>query len=441
MKGRRISLDNKLVLEYKKKLTVQPFMPGNPTVVNYKMYKLTNKWLYIPNYFSEIGEVIENEVKECSFEMNTKPREYQINVIHEIISELKRNKSCIACLYTGWGKTFASLYIAHILGVKTLIIVNKESLLKQWEEQIIHFFGIKPGIIQGKSKNNEPNICIGMIQSISMKDYPADTFSDFTFTIYDETHHYCSKVFSEVFYKIGSMYNLGLTATIKRADRLDYTLNWFLGKIIVNVQLLLIEPLIKVYNYYEYLDDTLKFLPNGKVACPSTITNITQIMKRNTLILDLIKECYACDRNILVLTERKNHCDYIYTYLCNSYNVGKYYGGMKMEDLKKSNECKIIVATYQMASEGYNNPKLDTLILASPKVNIEQSVGRILRQQNKNPALVIDICDNLSVFNNWNKKRQAFYRSKKFKVEIENETEYTEKEIECIDITECLIND
>ena len=67
MKGRRISLDNTIVTEYKKKLTVQPFMPGNPSVVYYKLYKLTNKWLYIPNYFSEIGEVIENEVKECSF--------------------------------------------------------------------------------------------------------------------------------------------------------------------------------------------------------------------------------------------------------------------------------------------------------------------------------------------------------------------------------------
>ena len=129
MKGRRISLDNNLVSEYKKKLTVQPFNPGNNIPVFYKLYKLTNKWLYIPKYFSECGEVIENEEKESVFKMETKPREYQKNVISDIISELRINKSCIACLYTGWGKTFASLYIAYVLGVKTLIIVNKESLL------------------------------------------------------------------------------------------------------------------------------------------------------------------------------------------------------------------------------------------------------------------------------------------------------------------------
>ena len=69
-----------------------------------------------------------------------------------------------------------------------------------------------------------------------------------------------------------------------------------------------------------------------------------------------------------------------------------------------------------MASEGYDNPKLDTLILASPKCNIEQAVGRILRKKNENPALVIDVNDCISVFNNWNRKRLAFYKTKKFNV-------------------------
>ena len=69
-----------------------------------------------------------------------------------------------------------------------------------------------------------------------------------------------------------------------------------------------------------------------------------------------------------------------------------------------------------MASEGYDNPELDTLILASPKCNIEQAVGRILRKKNDNMPLVIDINDCISIFNNWNKKRLSFYRSKKFTI-------------------------
>ena len=194
---KRILIDNEL----KKKLTVQPYLPGSPIVVNYCMYKLDGKYMYIPKYYSKEGDNILNIHSLAEININTQPRDYQKSVINIIHTELLKNDSCIACLYTGWGKTFASLFISHLLGVKTLIIVNKETLLEQWKEQIIKFTGIVPGIIQGTKIDTEPKICIGMIQSISMKEYP-DSFSNFGFTIYDETHHYCSKIFSNVFFKI-----------------------------------------------------------------------------------------------------------------------------------------------------------------------------------------------------------------------------------------------
>lgn len=423
MKGRKVSINNNL----KKKLTVVPFIPGAPVPTSYTVYKSTNKFMYIPRYFNDDGELIVNEITPTKININSEPRDYQKNVIAEIHSSIIKNGSCIACLYTGWGKTFASLYVANLLKVKTLVVVNKQILLEQWSEQIIKFLGIKPGIIQGNNIDTSPNVCIGMIQSISMKDYSSDLFNCFSFTIFDETHHYCSKVFSNAFYKIGSFYNLGLSATLKRADKLDHVLEWFLFKPVVNVQLLIIEPEIHIYNFYEHPETTIKYLPNGKVNSPASITSITEINYRTEYILNLIKECYNCDRKILVLTDRKSHCDLIYTRLEKTYSVGIYYGGMKRENLKKSNECRIIIATYQMASEGYDNPSLDTLILASPRGNVEQAVGRILRRKNKNPALVIDINDCISVFNNWNRKRQSLYKAKKFKVLFKTEKVEEEK--------------
>ena len=95
-------------------------------------------------------------------------------------------------------------------------------------------------------------------------------------------------------------------------------------------------------------------------------------MRLDEFLLNFIKICYSSNRNILVLTDCKAHCDRLYRFLNANHSVGIYYGGMKQEDLKKSNECKIIIATYQMASEGYDNPKLDTLILASPKGNVNK---------------------------------------------------------------------
>lgn len=411
MKGRKYPENNEL----KKKLTVTPFMPGSPVPIKYALYKIENNFIYTPKHFSSGGTLIENDVNYCDIKINGKPRSYQVDAIETIHKELTINDSCLACLYTGWGKTFAALYIASLIGVKTLILVNKETLLEQWKEQIIKFLGITPGIIQGKTFNTLPDICIGMIQSISMKEYPSDAFDNFSFSIYDETHHYCSKVFSNVFYKIGSKYNLGLTATIKRADKLEHTLNWFLGDIAVNIELLIIEPKIDIYKFYEYPENTIKYLPNGKVNSAASITNVTENNDRDIFILSLIRECVSNDRKILVLSDRKAHCNKLMNVLnSENYSVGLYYGGMKKEQLQLSNTRKIIIATYQMASEGYDNPDLDTLLLASPKCNIEQAIGRILRKKNKNTPLVIDINDSISIFNNWNKKRLSFYKLKKF---------------------------
>jgi superfamily II DNA or RNA helicase len=330
------------------------------------------------------------------------------------------------------------LFISHLLGVKTLIIVNKETLLEQWKEQIIKFTGIVPGIIQGTKIDTEPKICIGMIQSISMKEYP-DSFSNFGFTIYDETHHYCSKIFSNVFFKIRTKYNLGLTATIKRADKLEYVLEWFLGRIAVDVKLLIIEPQVHIYKFYEYSDDTIKYNTNGKINSPASLTNITENQKRTDFIIKIIKEMYNDNRKILVLSDRKAHCEYIKGKL-NDLFVGIYYGGMKKEELKKSNECRIILATYQMASEGYDNPDLDTLILASPKCNVEQAVGRILRKKNNNEAIVVDINDCISIFNNWNILRKSFYKNKNFKVVNKNLEVNEVNEVNEV-VKECLIKD
>ena len=173
-----------------------------------------------------------------------------------------------------------------------------------------------------------------------MKEYPSDAFDNFSFSIYDETHHYCSKVFSNVFYKIGSKYNLGLTATIKRADKLEHTLNWFLGDIAVNIALLIIEPKIDIYKFYEYPENTIKYLPNGKVNSAASITNVTENNDRDIFILSLIRECISNDRKILVLSDRKAHCNKLMNVLNGeNYSVGLYYGGMK----KSSYNCQILV--------------------------------------------------------------------------------------------------
>ena len=63
----------------------------------------------------------------------------------------------------------------------------------------------------------------------------------------------------------------------------------------------------------------------------------------------------------------------------------------------KNGQARILFATYQLAKEGLDIPRLDRLVLATPtrnKVIVQQSIGRIQRPApGKTEALVLDIVD------------------------------------------------
>jgi superfamily II DNA or RNA helicase len=87
---------------------------------------------------------------------------------------------------------------------------------------------------------------------------------------------------------------------------------------------------------------------------------------------------------------------------------------MKQKDLDKSTEAQVLLGTFAMASEGMNVPTLNAVLLATPKSNIEQSVGRILRVKPEDRTvqpLIFDIVD--ATFNEcsgqWNRRRK-FYK-------------------------------
>ena len=424
-KGYKIPLDNehiKIVNECKKELFVCPFTE-NP--IKYPVFRISDKYLYIPKYYgiNKFGIPPPENIKEqigtpINYEFNSNLRDYQIEPACKIYKHLLQNGSGIASLHTGWGKTCMSLWIAHKLGVKTLIIVHTENLLNQWIEKIELFMNITKediGIIQGPNLQIDKKIVIGMIQSISMKEYPKDTFKSFGLTIYDESHHTPGRCFSKIFYKIGTKYNLGLSATITRADGLTKVIKYFIGDVIVNIKQNLLIP--NIYNHYTEIEPIeTKTMINGKLNMPHLIGELCKSFERNLEIVKIIKEKYSQNRNILVLTDRREHCLNLQRLLGNDYSSGLYIGSMKNTALQESNTKRVIFATYLIASEGYDNPKLDTLILASPKSNIEQAVGRILRQENENEPLVIDIVDSFSVLINMHSRRMKFYKQKKFNI-------------------------
>ena len=255
-----------------------------------------------------------------------------------------------------------------------------------------------------------------MLQSLSMKEYPSDLFNQFGLTIVDECHHISSEVFSQSLSKVITKYTLGLSATMERKDGLTKVFKWFLGDVLYKdkVQLdhsVLVKAIEYISNDSEFNETELDY--RGNPAFSKMITKLCNFSYRTEFILGILRSELEKnkDQQILILGQNKSILQYLYNNI--QYNkittVGYYLGGMKQDALKKSENCKIIIATYAMAAEGLDIKTLTTLFMVTPRTDIIQAVGRILRQKHKQP-LIIDFIDTHDCFKKQWSKRISYYR-------------------------------
>ena len=109
----------------------------------------------------------------------------------------------------------------------------------------------------------------------------------------------------------------------------------------------------------------------------------------------------------------------------NLASVGYYIGGMKESDLKRSETKQIVLASYSQSSEGLDIATLNAEFLITPKTDIVQVVGRILRAKHafSNP-IIYDFVDSHDVFQRQWLKRKAFYKKQNYKIVGINSAEY-----------------
>ncbi len=125
------------------------------------------------------------------------------------------------------------------------------------------------------------------------------------------------------------------------------------------------------------------------------------------------------ERQILILSDRKAHLEEMYRLAkeMGIESVGYYIGGMKEAKLKESEKCRLLLGTYPMASTGLDIPTLNAMVLASPKSDIIQSIGRIDRKKHENiQPIIIDCVDQFSVFESQARKRLDVYKKKGYEV-------------------------
>jgi superfamily II DNA or RNA helicase len=407
-----------------KELRVTPFTPGATfqRAEAFPVFLESPKRYYFPKHYGRehLGEAAETRLGKglelpatLTFTGSLKPIQKEIIAAFE--ASLPKSQGGIISVPCGYGKTVMALYLITLLRRKTIIVVHKEFLINQWRRRIQEFIpSARIGVIQGpKVEVDDCDIVLAMLQSVSMKEYPDSVFESFGFTIVDECHHIAAEVFSRSLPKINSWFSLGLSATPKRTDGLHRVFHWFMGPMVyylnkrsdANVQVRVIR-----YNCSDPAYCAEETTANGQVCVPRILNNVAGYWRRNEVIRELVKGLVEDNRKILILSDRREHLVTLEKLIQSFATVGYYVGGMKEAALDASEEKQVILGTYPMSSEGMDIPSLDSVVFATPRSNIEQSIGRITRKIHEQGAVAYDICDMFSVF-----KRQFFQRARVYK--------------------------
>ena len=434
--------------ELRNELTVKPnnSMPGYSCQVSYPVYRESTNKLYIPRYFGiekygEVSKINISKGKDININFNGSLFDYQVNIVDKYINHVGDSGGGLLDVEPGKGKTVMALNIISKIKTKTLVVVHKTFLMNQWKERIEQFIpSAKVGFIQGKTIDTEDkDIVIGMLQTLSTKNFSEDLINEFGLTVYDECHHLSAEVFSQVMIRINTNYILGLSGTMTRKDGLTKVFKWFVGPVVhkekSDVQQ---EVLVKALYFEDPDNDEYNNVETdfkGNPQYSKMISKICSNENRTNMILNVIqyelKDNY--DQQIMILAHNKSLIDELFNKIKIFENsVGLYIGGMKDHQLKESESKKVIIATYAMASEGLDIKTLTTLCMATPKTDVCQSVGRILRSKHKRP-LVIDIIDNHDIFQRQYNKRKTYYNKKNYKIQrYNNLTKYLENEFSVV---------
>jgi superfamily II DNA or RNA helicase len=326
--------------------------------------------------------------------------------------------------YTITHNTVMALNIISQLQKKTLVIVHKEFLMNQWIERIQQFLpDARIGKIQGPIVDiKNKDIVIGMLQSLSMKDYDAKTFESFGLTIVDETHHIGAEVFCRSLFKVVTKYMLGLSATMNRKDGLTKVFKYFIGNVAYKEKREGDDSvLVKLINYKNDDPDFSETVYNfkGQVHYAIMIRKLCEFNHRTEFVLKVLQDILTSKTNdqIMILAHNKSVLKYLHDAIehRNIATVGYYVGGMKEAALKETESKQVVIATYAMAEEALDIKTLSCLIMATPKTDVTQAVGRILRMKHKQP-LVVDIVDQHDIFQRQSIKRLRFYKKCNYRI-------------------------
>jgi superfamily II DNA or RNA helicase len=418
-------------------LTVKPYIPSvfvKPQFVKkHTLFTEDDEYLYVPKHYGHetFGPFLKTDrdvpkTPDVHWFFNGTLRDVQIPVVDSFLKPEPHDG--IISLQTGGGKTICALYIASRLKVPTIILVHNTFLKDQWVDRIKAFLPkARIGFLQGDTVDiDNKDVIVAMLQSLSLKDY-GPIFGHIGFTIVDECHHIASDCFSRSIPKVTSKYMLGLSATPERKDRLMHVIHWLLGPLLYKSNTAdKVDDQAKV-EYYEFEPSDPKFneiiLNSSGVMFTSLMVNkVVASEERNKFLVEILEDVYSDpERRILVLTDRVEHTKKLMSTFPEKMRADS---GILSRDVKSDQRQvlmetkRILLGTYQMCKEGFDLPSLNTLMMATSRPDVDQILGRIMRQEKdvrKVHPLILDVVD--PAFRRQFQERLTLYKSRQYIIE------------------------
>lgn len=391
--------------------------------------------LYVPRRLAPPGNYPDDRVVNPIPAINCKmpPRtEEQAECIAKSVAYLKDGQDHVLEAPTGWGKTYGGSAVAARLGQTTVIVVPKNDLIDEWRNTLLNLIGVpesKIGHIQQSVCDYEGKwFVIASLHSLIIPGkYPPEMWKYFGCVLFDETHRVAAETFQQVCHLFFARYRLGLSATPKRQDGKDPIIKANIGPVLVKGKQVPMKPKVlvkrtgwKIPRFKRWNADKQEYemvpIPHAPGRMATVYKAMANNAARNKIIAEFVKQAYDKGRRIVVMADTIAHLEALHLFIAGfgipGEHFGFYVGGKKKELLDQAADKPVVMATYAMTAEGTNYPKWDTLVLATPRTNVKQPIGRVMRwKEGKGTPIILDLQDDEPIFKSFYNSREVQYYS------------------------------
>jgi superfamily II DNA or RNA helicase len=345
----------------------------------------------------------------------------------DAVADLLAHDIGVLCAPPAAGKTVMGASLIAQRGRSTLILVHRKPLVEQWIARLREFLDVAPdaiGTLGGAGSKPSGVIDVATVQALSRTGTDASVLERYGHVVVDECHHVPAVSIERLLGSCPARHFIGLTATPYRRDGHHPIIAMQCGPVRHTM-----TPARHGMLGLRVIKRETGFDPSGLPPDPA-IQEVYSALAMDTARTDLVASdalaLLAEGRAPVVLTERRNHLDRLVERLAphveqlvalhGDVTVRRRRDALARLTALPPDQPRLVLATGRFLGEGFDDPRLDTLLLAMPiawKGTVVQYAGRLHRAHNgKSDVRIYDYVDgNVPVLRRMFAKRAKAYRA------------------------------